>query len=325
MRTIVRALALFLLFWSVSGQAQDFYKGYESFFQEDFETALEEWRPLAEQGHAGSQYWLGVLYARGIGVPEDVAEAVKWWRSAAEQGHAGAQDYLGWLYYNGIGVPQDNAEAVKWYLLASEQGHAEAIAGLMEMYGSGTSVTITVNGETVDVGSLGTLDPTEMADSYRLAAEQGDASAQFILGAMYYYGVSVRMDDAEAVNWMRLAAEQGHAGAQLILGASYANGRYVPQDWIEATKLYRLAAEQGSPNAQVGLGERYLYLASNDEGDGAIQTFIDAYMWLTIAAIGGNTSAAYGWNYAGGFLSQDDLSTAKVLVQECIQRQYKNC
>ena len=60
---------------------------------------------------------------------------------------------------------------------------------------------------------------------YRLAAEQGHASAQFNLGFMYATGEGVPEDDTEAVRWYRLAAEQGHASAQTILGLKYATGQ----------------------------------------------------------------------------------------------------
>ena len=45
-------------------------------------------------------------------------------------------------------------------------------------------------------------------------AEQGDASAQAILGSMYNNGKGVTQDYTEAVKWYTLAAEQGLAGAQ---------------------------------------------------------------------------------------------------------------
>ena len=62
---------------------------------------------------------------------------------------------------------------------------------------------------------------------------------------MYDNGEGVPQDDAEAVRWFRLAAEQGEARAQFNLGIRYANGEGVPQDDAEAIRWYRLAAEQG--------------------------------------------------------------------------------
>jgi len=51
-----------------------------------------------------AQYSLGVMYANGLGVPEDDAEAARWFRLAAEQGNALAQYNLGFIYDSGRGV-----------------------------------------------------------------------------------------------------------------------------------------------------------------------------------------------------------------------------
>ena len=48
----------------------------------------------------------------------------------------------------------------------------------------------------------------------------------------------------------RLAAEQGDAGAQFNLGGMYDSGEGVPQDYKTAAKWYRLAAEQGDADSQ---------------------------------------------------------------------------
>ncbi len=56
---------------------------------------------------------------KGRGVPQDYAEAVKWYRKAAEQGNAGAQFNLGVMYDNGQGVPQDYVQAHMWYNLSA--------------------------------------------------------------------------------------------------------------------------------------------------------------------------------------------------------------
>ncbi|WP_295388321.1 tetratricopeptide repeat protein, partial [Thiolapillus sp.] len=69
---------------------------------------------------------LGVMYAEGQGVRQDLKEAVKWYRRAAEQGYALAQYNLGVIYNNGQGVQQDKKEAVKWFRKAAEQGYASA-------------------------------------------------------------------------------------------------------------------------------------------------------------------------------------------------------
>jgi TPR repeat protein len=47
--------------------AQDFDKGFAAYQAGDFDTALQEWRPLAEQGDAMAQYNLGYIYDNGEG------------------------------------------------------------------------------------------------------------------------------------------------------------------------------------------------------------------------------------------------------------------
>ncbi len=67
-----------------------------------------------------------MLVRSGKGVPQDDAEAIRWYRLAAEQGYAGAQFNLGLMYFSGEGVPPDEMEAVRWIQLAAEQGHVQA-------------------------------------------------------------------------------------------------------------------------------------------------------------------------------------------------------
>nr|WP_289113933.1 tetratricopeptide repeat-containing serine protease family protein [uncultured Halomonas sp.] len=69
----------------------DWDAGHAAFKQKDYATALRHWRPLAKQGDADAQLWLGSMYEYGWGVTKDLKEAVRWYRKAAEQGHSYAQ------------------------------------------------------------------------------------------------------------------------------------------------------------------------------------------------------------------------------------------
>ena len=84
---------------------------------------------------------------------------------------------------------------------------------------------------------------------FRLAAEQGYASAQTNLGFMYRNGRGVPQDDKTAVKWYTLAAEQGYAAAQYNLGLMYANGRGVIQDNVYAHMWFNIAASSGNKDA----------------------------------------------------------------------------
>ena len=137
-------------------------EGYIAFQKGDYATALQKWRPLAEEGNAEAQLSLGTMYDKAQGVPQDYAEAAKWYRKAADQGEALAQHNLGRMYQAGRGVTQDYAEAAKWYLKAADQGIFEAQQNLAVMYEKGQGVP---------------QDPAEAVKLYRRAAEHGNADS----------------------------------------------------------------------------------------------------------------------------------------------------
>ena len=112
------------------------------------------------------------------------------------------------------------------------------------------------------------------AMKYRMAADRGDANAQYRLGSCYSNGDGVETNKVEAVRWYRMAAEQGHAGAQGSLGMCYANGDGVETNKAEAVKWCRKAAEQGEGHAQFMLGMFYYF------GDGVNQNKEEATKWF---------------------------------------------
>ncbi len=279
---LVLALAL-----SVPVLAADFEAGLAAFDRGDYETALEEWRPLAEQGDADAQYYLGNMYTSGWGVPRDLAEAAYWYGMAAAQEHAEAQFSLGDSYDHGD-IPRDLAEAAKWYRKAADQGHADAMVMLGLMYQAGRGVPQDDaeaakwldRAKKSDIAQAallpGTLweaadlivgenafekgDYVKAARQFRIAAEKNDGwsvIAQFYLGDMYYNGHGVPQDYSEAVKWYRMAAEQGNADAQSALGVMYQDGRGVPRDFVEAARWYDKAAEQGDESAGRALTRSY--------------------------------------------------------------------
>ena len=61
----------------------DFNEGFSAYLRKDYARALEEWRPLAEQGHAAAQNNLAGMYDKGKGVPVDQVQAYVWYSIAA--------------------------------------------------------------------------------------------------------------------------------------------------------------------------------------------------------------------------------------------------
>ncbi len=106
---IARAIAPWL---RLAARNED--KAREAYDRGDYTTALRQWRPLAESGHAEAQNQLGVMYEYGRGVVQDHAAAMRWYSKAAERGDAEAQNNLGSMYEKGHVVPQDADESMEW-------------------------------------------------------------------------------------------------------------------------------------------------------------------------------------------------------------------
>jgi TPR repeat protein len=154
------------LIFSLPSWCADFQSGQNAFSSGDYETALAEWQPLAEDGNSGAQFGMGLLFANGFGVPFDNEQSLKWYQLAADQGHAQAQCNLAVMHANGWGVPQSDDEAFKYYSLAAEQGITQAQSSLAKMYSKGYGAP---------------LDNVQAYKWYAVASELGDSGASFQL------------------------------------------------------------------------------------------------------------------------------------------------
>ena len=95
--------------------------------------ATQLYRLAAEQGIAGAQSRLGVMYAEGRGVEQDDRESVRWFQLAAEQGDAVAQAGLGLAYGTGRGVLQDFVTSHMWMTLAAAQFTGVTLNGALKL------------------------------------------------------------------------------------------------------------------------------------------------------------------------------------------------
>ena len=180
------------------------------------------------------------------------------------------------------------------------------------------------------------------------AAEQGNAKAQYTLGAMYYKGFGVLQDYKQALKWHQKAAEQDEVKAQYALGVMYYKGHGVLQDYKQAFKWFQKAAEQNDAKAQYVLGLIYMnglgvlkndkqaanwYLKSAKkgyatsqynagvlyrDGRGVLQDYKEAIKWFLKASLQGDKAAQYniGVMYDNGQGVLQDYSEAAKWYQK---------
>lgn len=133
-RIVYAAILAFILLIPMGLLAQDYTEEAQTNYgvgllyslKQDYQEAFKCFTKAAEQGHAGAQLMLGVMYYDGEGVPQDYKEAARWLIRSAEQGNADAQAYVSRMYYYGQCVPEDYVQAYKWCNLAATQGFESA-------------------------------------------------------------------------------------------------------------------------------------------------------------------------------------------------------
>ena len=200
-------------------------------------------RDTLKSAHIGvreAQYEVGLMYANGVGVAQDLGQALMWIGKAAERGLASAQYLLATRYASGIGVDRNENEALAWFLKAAGQGHAKAHFKVARFYA--------------------VAHPDLFLRFLTQAAEQGVAEAQSALAGELLVGKITEHNLALAAHWYQQAADQGVASAQCALADMYASGLGVTLDIDAAMVWYRKAARQNFAAAQVAmdlLDERY--------------------------------------------------------------------
>ena len=125
---------LYLCYWSGNGVERDRAKAMEW-----LRKAAEARSPWAEclMGYRCEQVeWVGEGTERHLTRP-DLFGALRWYRRSAEQGWAGGQYHLGMMYLEGKAVAPDEARALELIRAAADQDLKDANYQLAELYACG--------------------------------------------------------------------------------------------------------------------------------------------------------------------------------------------
>jgi hypothetical protein len=130
-------------------------------------------------------------------------------------------------------------------------------------------------------------DAEAMLPTLHHLADDGFATAQYLLGRAYALGDGVAPNPSEADAWFRKATEQDPHWARLI-GDVYNPPGFQPRDMERAVRWYERAAEGGDGFALVTLGHIYL------RGDGVPADPARAYEQFARAAAAGDPAGHTG-------------------------------
>ncbi|HBC52981.1 MAG TPA: hypothetical protein DCZ06_01850 [Alphaproteobacteria bacterium] len=279
-------IACFLPF--ASPARAGFAEALSAFDAGDYQTAYDEWLPLANNGDSAAQRNIGHLLRRGLGIPQDLQNAALWYERAAQAGQIGAAVNLAFMYLDGTGVPQDVRKAADWFRLAARQGHALASYNLGVLYDRGWGVVRDPRRAQdlyIQADRLGlTLADTRLA---RLSMEPPElvipAQDNPVLSAVETVSADPVMDRWRTSKFqIEALAADPQALRELLLAGRTA---YLQGEFLAAAEKWYRAAEAGDPDAQYGLGQLYM------RGQGVDQDSKLAYFWLSRAVASGHMEA----------------------------------
>ncbi|WP_210398069.1 tetratricopeptide repeat protein [Motiliproteus sediminis] len=100
----------------------------------NFEVAEQWYQRAIKQGVPEAAHALAGMYANGLLGPKDLPRAFELEMVAAEQGFELSMNYVANAYARGLGVEQNLPEAVAWYRKAADQGSVLALKTLIRAH-----------------------------------------------------------------------------------------------------------------------------------------------------------------------------------------------
>ena len=166
--------------------SSDLQRGQQAYANHRYAEALEWSRKGAAAGNGDAMNCLGVLYERGLGVPQNYEQAMKWFQRGAAAHSLKAICNIGLLYVSGQGVPRDYTTAMKWFRKGAAAGSGDAMNCVGMLYERGFGV------------------PQNYGDAmkwFQKGAARGSGMAMYNIGLLYANGQGVPQNYARAMVW----------------------------------------------------------------------------------------------------------------------------
>ena len=221
------------------------YKAYAEFKMANYDAARHVWEVLAGVGNTDALFNLAILAEDGLGEPRDIGKAEALYIGAADAGSFKAQYRLGMLYSSG-GILDKDLEKARYYLgRAAAGGDRDAAARLQSLSLPDHTPSDFERAEILSSSGK----HAEAADLYRRLDGQGDARAQTRLAWLYEAGLGVERSLDEAARRFTIAAEAGDAEAQYALAVMFRTGKGQAVDIARSKHWLERAADQRYPPA----------------------------------------------------------------------------
>ena len=229
---------------------------------------------LAKSGDIRSQFSLGKIYEKGLGVLADQKLALYWYSQVAEKNYPSAQYKVATFYELGNGVKIDLDKAIEWYEKSAENvyGKAQYKLGELFLFGPKKYLNTKLGLTYLDKASKQNIPEAQITlakiylDGINVEANEDKAiyyleqsainhndEAQFMLGDILLKKGSV----SDGIKFLEKSSEQGNASAQLLLMKIYSEGKAIPSSLDRSFEYAIKASENNHPEAQFLLGKIY--------------------------------------------------------------------
>jgi len=175
--------------------------------------------------------YLGRMFLRGEGMPQDFEKAQIWFKRGTSNGDSMSQYSMGLMYLNGYGVPKDTVKAAEYFSPAADEGLASAQVRLGALF--------------LDQGDI-----TTAMRYFDHAARNNHIEAFYYLADLIYQGIGRDSSCVMAAVYYKIVAEKAEVA---VASFKEANDAYENGDFETALIDYMLAAEQGFENAQANV------------------------------------------------------------------------
>ena len=142
----------------------------------------------------------------------------------------------------------------------------------------------------------------DAAKWYQRSASKGFAQAQYRIGTLYERGLGLKTDVERAKEWYTRAADQGNVKAMHNLAVLSANQSNSTPDYATAAQWFEKAAEYGLADSQFNLA------VLNENGLGVPEDLVQAYKWLSLSAKSGDKEAIRRRDIIKGKLTATQLA-----------------
>jgi len=241
-------------------------------------------------------FMLGYCYSEGLGVEKNIEEAYRYYKKAHDLGLMLGTTLVGYSYIYGSGVKKDVCAGLKLYNIAVQKRTELAQVMLAFEYNNGNTIPnnpkeyLRLIQEVVEGGSLTMYyllaqlyregiegyveqDTNQAMALARIAAERGDAMAQFLLACWLFE----EKNTEDGLSWMWKSAKQDCGAAWYLLGHFSQMGRGgVAPDVSQAIAYYQRAADTGDRRGLLELKNCYEKDPKNTKE--AMETIVESFL-----------------------------------------------